>query len=200
MTRNTQKNHRSPDLGALLRAEHVQLDQTFEALAEGFRADPRSAGLIEWKRFEAALLAHLNVEEDLVLPTFQRSHPIEAAQLLDEHASIRRELDELGLGVELHLISVPLIERFISKLRAHAAHIGHPIMGDDKYFHAEPDWDFPGGMQNKLHLHARRIVIPHPSGKGVIDVTAPLPPHMQQSWNLLGFDAERFDEAGEDEE
>lgn len=121
MTRNTQKNHRSPDLGALLRAEHVQLDQTFEALAEGFRADPRSAGLIEWKRFEAALLAHLNVEEDLVLPTFQRSHPIEAAQLLDEHASIRRELDELGLGVELHLISVPLIERFISKLRAHAA-------------------------------------------------------------------------------
>ena len=46
-----------------MRAEHVQLDQTFEALAEGFRADPRSAGLIEWKRFEAALLAHLNVVE-----------------------------------------------------------------------------------------------------------------------------------------
>jgi 23S rRNA pseudouridine955/2504/2580 synthase len=86
------------------------------------------------------------------------------------------------------------------QLRAHAAHIGHPIIGDDKYFHAEPDWDFPGGMQNKLHLHARRIVIPHPSGKGVIDVTAPLPPHMQQSWNLLGFDAERFDDAGGDDE
>ncbi|MCB1501654.1 MAG: RluA family pseudouridine synthase [Bauldia sp.] len=85
------------------------------------------------------------------------------------------------------------------QLRAHAAHIGHPIIGDDKYFHAEPDWDFPGGMQNKLHLHARRIVIPHPSGKGVIDVTAPLPPHMQQSWNLLGFDADRFDAAGDDD-
>jgi 23S rRNA pseudouridine955/2504/2580 synthase len=41
-------------------------------------------------------------------------------------------------------------------------------------------------MQNKLHLHARRIVIPHPSG-GVLDVSAPLPPHMVQSWNLLGF-------------
>jgi 23S rRNA pseudouridine955/2504/2580 synthase len=82
------------------------------------------------------------------------------------------------------------------QLRAHAAHIGHPIIGDDKYFHAEPDWDFPGGMQNKLHLHARRIVIPHPSGKGVIDVTAPLPPHMQQSWNLLGFDAARGSDDG----
>jgi 23S rRNA pseudouridine955/2504/2580 synthase len=29
--------------------------------------------------------------------------------------------------------------------------------------------------------------MPHPDG-GVIDVTAPLPAHMLQSWNLLGFD------------
>ena len=50
----------------------------------------------------------------------------------------------------------------------------------------------PGGMQNRLHLLARRIVVPHPRG-GVIDITAPLPPHMQQSWNLLGLDAARYD-------
>ena len=49
-----------------------------------------------------------------------------------------------------------------------------------------------GGMQNKLHLLARRIVVPHPRG-GVIDVSAPLPPHMRQSWSLLGFDAARYD-------
>jgi len=46
--------------------------------------------------------------------------------------------------------------------------------------------------ENRLHLLARRIVVPHPRG-GIIDVTAPLPPHMQQSWNLLGFDAKRYD-------
>ena len=40
------------------------------------------------------------------------------------------------------------------------------------------NWELPGGMQNKLHLLARRIVVPHPRG-GMIDVTAPLPPHMQ---------------------
>ena len=73
------------------------------------------------------------------------------------------------------------------QLRVHAAHIGCPIIGDPKYFEADKNWDFPGGMQNRLHLHARRIVIPHPNG-GVIDVTAPLPPHMRQSWNLLGFE------------
>lgn len=74
------------------------------------------------------------------------------------------------------------------QLRVHAAHIGCPIIGDPKYFEADQNWEFPGGLQNRLHLHARRIVIPHPDGKGVIDVTAPLPPHMVQSWNLLGFD------------
>jgi len=73
------------------------------------------------------------------------------------------------------------------QLRVHAAHIGCPIIGDPKYFEADQNWEFPGGIQNRLHLHARRIVIPHPDG-GTVDVTADLPPHMRQSWNLLGFD------------
>jgi 23S rRNA pseudouridine955/2504/2580 synthase len=77
------------------------------------------------------------------------------------------------------------------QLRAHCAHIGHPIVGDPKYFEKE-NWELPGGLQNRLHLLARRLVVPHPRG-GTIDVTAPLPPHMVQSWNLLGFDAARYD-------
>jgi 23S rRNA pseudouridine955/2504/2580 synthase len=77
------------------------------------------------------------------------------------------------------------------QLRAHMAHIDHAIVGDPKYFNKE-NWQLPGGLQNRLHLLARRIVIPHPRG-GVIDATAPLPPHMQQSWNLLALEADRFD-------
>lgn len=77
------------------------------------------------------------------------------------------------------------------QLRAHMAHIDHPIVGDPKYFSIE-NWEFPGGIQKRLHLLARRIVIPHPRG-GFIDATAPLPPHMLQSWNLLGLEGDRFD-------
>ena len=77
------------------------------------------------------------------------------------------------------------------QLRAHMAHIGHPIVGDPKYFNIE-NWEFPGGIQNRLHLLARRISVPHPRG-GTIDISAPLPPHMEQSWNLLGFDGTRYD-------
>jgi 23S rRNA pseudouridine955/2504/2580 synthase len=77
------------------------------------------------------------------------------------------------------------------QLRVQLAHIDHPIVGDPKYFNIE-NWELPGGIQNRLHLLARRIAVPHPRG-GTIDVTAPLPQHMEQSWNLLGFDGKRYD-------
>jgi len=76
------------------------------------------------------------------------------------------------------------------QLRAHMAHIGHPILGDDKYGGHE---DLPAAIPNRLHLHARRIVFPHPRG-GTVDVTAPLPPHMRETWALFGFDPGRYDE------
>ena len=92
---------------------------------------------------------------------------------------------------ELAWLSLKPVTGRTHQLRAHMAHIGHPIVGDPKYFTKE-NWQLPGGLQNRLHLLARRIVVPHPRG-GSIDATAPLPPHMQQSWNLLGLDAGRYD-------
>jgi 23S rRNA pseudouridine955/2504/2580 synthase len=75
------------------------------------------------------------------------------------------------------------------QLRAHMAHIGHPIIGDEKY---GGDEGLPVTIPNKLHLHARRIAFPHPRG-GTVDVTAPLPPHMRETWALFGFDPDRYD-------
>ena len=82
------------------------------------------------------------------------------------------------------------------QLRAHMALIGHPIVGDNKY---EGDTALAGsGIEAKLHLHARRLVIPHPAGaKPDIDVTAPLPEHMGRTWELLGLDAKRYDADGD---
>jgi 23S rRNA pseudouridine955/2504/2580 synthase len=70
--------------------------------------------------------------------------------------------------------------------------IGNPIVGDNKYEGDKVMAD--SGIEAKLHLHARRLVIPHPvPGEPRIDVTAPLPPHMARTWGLLGLDAARFD-------
>ena len=72
------------------------------------------------------------------------------------------------------------------QLRVHCAAIGHPILGDGKYGGPAA---FPGGegIAGRLHLHARRIVLPHPAGRGHIDVIAPLSAHMADTWKTLGF-------------
>jgi 23S rRNA pseudouridine955/2504/2580 synthase len=75
------------------------------------------------------------------------------------------------------------------QLRAHMDHLGTPILGDNKY---NGDRNLPDGVENQLHLHARRLVFPHPRG-GTVDVTAPLPEHMLHTFDLFGFDAKRFD-------
>jgi 23S rRNA pseudouridine955/2504/2580 synthase len=76
------------------------------------------------------------------------------------------------------------------QLRAHMAHIGTPIMGDEKYGGLE---GMPEGMAKKLHLHARRIIFPHPR-EGTIDISAPLPEHMLETFGMFGFDPNRFEE------
>jgi 23S rRNA pseudouridine955/2504/2580 synthase len=70
------------------------------------------------------------------------------------------------------------------QIRVHLASLGTPIVGDFKYggAGAQP----AGEIENRLHLHARSIDIAHPDG-GRLRTTAPLPPHMQKTWNLLGF-------------
>lgn len=72
------------------------------------------------------------------------------------------------------------------QIRVHAQVMGCPILGDGKY---------GGRVENvksmehakRMHLHARRIICPHPMRKGVIDVTAPLPPELVTSWKNFGF-------------
>jgi 23S rRNA pseudouridine955/2504/2580 synthase len=72
------------------------------------------------------------------------------------------------------------------QLRAHMQALDTPILGDDMYaFDKELFVD--GDLQlKKLHLHARRLIIPHPR-KGRIDVTAPLPDHLKKSWKYFEF-------------
>ena len=74
------------------------------------------------------------------------------------------------------------------QLRVHCAAIGHPILGDGKYGGAAA-YLGGDGIAGQLHLHAHRIVLPHPDGHGQIDVIAPLSEHMAETWKTLGFSA-----------
>jgi len=70
------------------------------------------------------------------------------------------------------------------QLRAHLLALGHPILGDPKY-HSEASLQSSGAL--KLQLHARRLVLPHPSA-GMIDIEAPLGPEIKAGFAKFGFD------------
>lgn len=85
------------------------------------------------------------------------------------------------------------------QIRVHAELIGAPIVGDKKYARLpeQEEWhearrkaeaDLKAlELAKRLHLHARRIIVPHPSRAGLLDITAPLPPELKNSWKALGF-------------
>ena len=171
------------------------------ALAKTFRS--RSARKIYWALVAgvpkpaqgriSTYLAKQEVEEDSFMRIAKHGEK-DAVHAVTYYAVVETAAQKVAW------LSLKPVTGRTHQLRAHMAHVGNPIVGDPKYFNIE-NWELPGGIQNKLHLLARRIAVPHPRG-GVIDVSAPLPPHMQQTWNLLGFDATRYDpieEAPEEE-
>jgi 23S rRNA pseudouridine955/2504/2580 synthase len=72
------------------------------------------------------------------------------------------------------------------QLRVHCAAIGCPILGDGKYGGEEALLASVADAR-RLHLHARRLALPHPSGKGELVIDAQPPPHFRRTVEAFGF-------------
>lgn len=160
-------------------------------LAKSFRS--RAARKVYWavvpgvpKPRQGRISTFLAREESEERMRIARHGEDEASHAITYYAVVDQAAQKLSW------VSLKPVTGRTHQLRAHMAHIGHPIVGDPKYFDIE-NWELPGGLQNRLHLLARRLVIPHPRGDGLIDVSAPLAPHMAQSFAVLGFDASQYD-------
>ncbi len=82
------------------------------------------------------------------------------------------------------------------QIRVHAAQVlGSSLLGDRKYKAVKDeeckliDADLAGmDIAKRLHLHAHRMILPHPIKRGkIIDVAAPISPELVKSWKSLGF-------------
>ncbi len=75
------------------------------------------------------------------------------------------------------------------QLRAHMLFLGHPIVGDPKY-NTPASQTLSEGL--KLQLHARRLVLPHPS-RGTLSLEAPISKEMRAGFERFGFDPQEAD-------
>lgn len=133
-------------------------------------------------KVEAALVKASGPDGDKV----RKAQPGE--QALAQHAATHYAVID-RVSTKLAWVSLKPVTGRQHQLRAHMDILGTPILGDQKYGYSQ---DLPvDGLEPRLHLHARRIAF-HDPKLGRIDVSAPLSAHMKGSFDLLGFDAERY--------
>lgn len=88
-------------------------------------------------------------------------------------------------GTKLSWVEMEPVTGRTHQLRVHMTAIGHPILGDGKYGGADAFLESEG-LAKQLHLHAAAIQLPFKGRE--LEFYAPLPKHMQKSWDYLGFD------------
>lgn len=123
-------------------------------------------------------------------PGFEKMEPAEKGDEDAKHAVTHFAVVETAAHKLSWVAFMPMTGR-THQIRAHAAAIGTPIVGDGKYGGSDAH---PGGeIERLLHLHARSLDIGHPDGKRLF-IKAPLPRHMMKAWKLFGFNPEDDDD------
>jgi 23S rRNA pseudouridine955/2504/2580 synthase len=74
------------------------------------------------------------------------------------------------------------------QIRVHALDINAPLVGDDKYHPLQPFLQERPEIPNRLYLHARRLIFPHPATGKIVDFTAPVDADMRKTFGEFGFD------------
>jgi hemerythrin-like domain-containing protein len=106
----------------LLCRDHARLEGFLQAVQAAFDAEDSEKIASTWSRFEPELLAHLEAEEQFLIPALFRRNQREGRTLLEEHRHIRARLTELRPGVDHRHAQARTASAFIDELRAHARH------------------------------------------------------------------------------
>ncbi len=122
--------------GQQMHEDHRRLESLFEDLIERMRGGDWTACDASWAELERHYVAHLDKEEQHLIPWFERDDAFEAAAILDDHRHLREQLAELGLRLELHSIRDDHIQRLLDLHRHHAAR-------EERMAHQWPERSFP---------------------------------------------------------
>jgi hypothetical protein len=100
--------------------EHALLAELLRALADAAHRGDTAAMTTLFNQIDKPLRDHLTLEDETILPPFSEADPAQALVLRDQHARIRRRLEDLGIALELHTLRAGMVDDFIELLYAHA--------------------------------------------------------------------------------
>jgi 23S rRNA pseudouridine955/2504/2580 synthase len=66
------------------------------------------------------------------------------------------------------------------QIRVHAVHLGHPIIGDERYGRDDINLVFKHKGYKRMFLHATTLTFSHPTTGDSMKITAPLPLQLEQ--------------------
>jgi hemerythrin superfamily protein len=104
-----------------LRADHERLDRLFDDLTNAAEGTDAAALRATWSAFESGLLAHIDAEEEHLLPRLEERAPEVVLEIREEHRHIRKLVAELGVMVDLHALRKETVDELVRSLRSHAA-------------------------------------------------------------------------------
>ncbi len=76
------------------------------------------------------------------------------------------------------------------QIRVHAAHLGHPVAGDEKYGDGEANKRFSRLGLKRMFLHASSLAMPHPNGD-TLAVSAPLDDELREFLDVIAANKPR---------
>jgi 23S rRNA pseudouridine955/2504/2580 synthase len=101
-------------------------------------------------------------------------------RVAEEGQAAETVLRRISRGEEFSLLEAELLTGRTHQIRVHLAHLGHPILGDDKYGDFELNRALRKRGLKRMFLHAASIAFPHPAGGESMRIESPLPPDLDK--------------------
>ena len=83
-------------------------------------------------------------------------------------------------GTEYSLLEAELLTGRTHQIRVHLAHLGHPVLGDDKYGDFELNRALRKQGLKRMFLHAAKLSFAHPMTGEPLELVSPLPADLER--------------------
>jgi 23S rRNA pseudouridine955/2504/2580 synthase len=135
------------------------------------------------KRYVAAVAGRLRDEKRRVRVRLRKYATAEGERrvAVDEREGQEAEtaLRRLARSEEFTLVEAELLTGRTHQIRVHLAHLGHPILGDEKYGDFALNKALRRRGLKRMFLHAAELSFAHPATGEKVTVRSPLPPDLE---------------------